>query len=78
MNRFRYALMNENKNKESVEILKMNAALFPNSFNAFDSLGEAYAKAGNKKLAIENHEKSLKLNPNNTSGSDALKKLKGK
>ena len=50
----------------------------PNSFNVFDSLGEAYALAGNKKLAIENYEKSMQLNPKNTNGEEALAKLKAK
>ncbi len=46
------------------------------SWNAFDSLGEAYMKAGNKELAIENYEKSLKLNPGSKSGTEALNYLK--
>jgi TolA-binding protein len=41
-------------------------------------LGEAYALAGNKKAAIENYEKSVKLNPKSTSGPEALAKLKQK
>jgi hypothetical protein len=32
-------------------------------------------KAGNKMLAIENYEKSVKLNPDNLSGKIALEKL---
>jgi predicted TPR repeat methyltransferase len=34
-------------------------------------------KAGDKDLAIENYEKSLKLKPDSQSGIDALKVLKG-
>lgn len=45
--------------------------------NAYDSLGEAYMNAGDKERAIENYEKSLKLNPNNASGMANLKKLRG-
>ncbi len=44
----------------------LNVAAFPESFNAYDSLGEAYMMAGNKKLAIENLKKSLALNPGNS------------
>ncbi|TMI88896.1 MAG: tetratricopeptide repeat protein, partial [Bacteroidetes bacterium] len=44
--------------------------------NTWDSLGEAYAAAGKKTEAIENYEKSLKLNPNSESGKTALAKLK--
>ena len=45
-------------------------------WNTYDSLGEAYMMAGNKKLAIENYEKSIKLNPKSESGKAALAKLK--
>jgi hypothetical protein len=33
-------------------------------------------KAGQKDLAIQNYNKSLELNPNNTNGVEMLKKLK--
>jgi Flp pilus assembly protein TadD len=51
--------------------------LFPASWNVYDSLGEAYAAAGRKDLAIQNYEKSLQLNPKNDTGKAALEKLKG-
>ncbi|MEP1306808.1 MAG: hypothetical protein ABJK35_09405 [Balneola sp.] len=35
-----------------------------------------YLKDGNKKLAIENYEKSIKLNPKNSNGISILKELK--
>jgi cytochrome c-type biogenesis protein CcmH/NrfG len=40
-------------------------------------LGEAYAAAGKKDLAIENYEKSLRLDPKNENAKERLKKLKG-
>jgi tetratricopeptide (TPR) repeat protein len=49
---------------------------FPKSAIAFDSLGEAYMQAGNKKLAIENYEKSLKLDADNKNAEEMLKKLR--
>ena len=53
-----------------------NVAEFPESSNVYDSLGEAFAAAGKKDLAIENYEKSIKLDPKNQNGIDRLKKLK--
>ena len=47
------------------------------SSNVYDSLGEAYAAAGKKELAIENYEKSVKMDPKNQNGIERLKKLKG-
>jgi len=36
--------------------------MYPGAWNTCDSLGEAYAASRNKKLATENHEKSIQLN----------------
>ncbi|HEX8919642.1 MAG TPA: hypothetical protein VF898_14150 [Chloroflexota bacterium] len=41
-------------------------------------MGEAYAKKGDKTLAIENYEKSVALNPQSPSGIQSLKNLKAK
>lgn len=73
-----YRLLAANKINEAIDVFKLNVKLFPKSHNTYDSLGEAYALAGNKKLAIENYEKALKLNPKSESAPAALAKLKGK
>lgn len=73
-----YSLIAAKKINEAIEVFKLNVKLYPKSWNTFDSLGEAYAIAGNKKLAIENYEKSIQLNPKSESGLTALKKLKEK
>ncbi len=73
-----YKLLAANKAKEAVEVFKVNAALNPQSWNAYDSLGEAYAKAGSTALAIQSYDKSVKLNPANNSSKMALAKLKQK
>ena len=72
-----YQLLQQNKTNEAIEIFKMNVELFPESWDAYDSLGEAYMKAGNKELAIENYEKSLQMNPQNANASEQIKKLRG-
>jgi glyoxylase-like metal-dependent hydrolase (beta-lactamase superfamily II) len=73
-----YNLINEGKLNDAIEIFKVTVGLYPDSWNAYDSLGEAYALAGNKELAIANYERSLKLNPDSPSGTHALKQLKAK
>jgi tetratricopeptide (TPR) repeat protein len=73
-----YGLMEDGKLQEAIELLKTNVRLFPDSWNTYDSLGEAYAKAGDTALAIQNYEKSLQLNPKNELGKAALEKLRGK
>jgi len=73
-----YDLLNQNKIPEAVKIFRLAVELFPESWNAYDSLGEGYMKAGNKEFAIENYEKSIKLNPNNKNAIKIVTKLKHK
>lgn len=73
-----YDLLAAKKTNEAIEVFKLNVKLFPDSWNTYDSLGEAYAAAGNKKEAIANYEKSIQLNPKNDSGKETLAKLKQK
>ena len=51
--------------------------MFPQSSNPYDSLGEAYAEAGNKELAIKNYKRAVEIDPKNKSSIDALKRLEG-
>jgi CubicO group peptidase (beta-lactamase class C family) len=55
--------------------LKLNVEFYPNSWNTYDSLAEAYMANGDKELAIANYKKSLEMNPKNTNATEALKKL---
>jgi tetratricopeptide (TPR) repeat protein len=76
MNLLGYRLLGNDKTTEAIEILKLNIQEHPDSFNVYDSLGEAYMKSGNKKLAVKNYKQSLKLNPDNENGRMMLEKLK--
>ena len=60
----------------AIEIFQQNIKSYPNSWNVYDSMGEAYMRKGERKLAIENYEKSIELNPNNDDGKEVLKKLR--
>ena len=59
-------------------LFQRNVQEFPQSSNAYDSLAEAYMKAGQKDLAIANYEKSLQLDPKNQNAVEMLKKLNEK
>lgn len=76
VNSWGYELMACGKIKEAIEIFKLNVELYPESFNVYDSLGEAYMNNGEKELAIKNYQRSIELNPQNTAGIEMLKKLK--
>jgi carboxyl-terminal processing protease len=72
-----YSFLNTNSTEPAIQILELNMKKFPQSANAYDSLGEAYMNAGDKNRAIENYEKSVALNPANANGIQILKKLRG-
>jgi len=77
VNKLGYWLLGKNRVKDAIEVFKMNVEDFPNSSNAYDSLGEAYMINGDKDLSIKNYQRSLELNPNNTNAVEMLKKVKG-
>ena len=70
-----YSLLREKKLAEAIAVLKLNVELYPQSWNAYDSLGEAYAANGDKELAIVNYKKSLELNSGNKAAVSMLQKL---
>jgi CubicO group peptidase (beta-lactamase class C family) len=78
LNNLGYALLEQRKVKEAIEIFKLNVENFPNEANTYDSLAESYMNSGNKELAIKNYERSLELDPKNTNAVEMLKKLRGK
>lgn len=76
LNNLGYLLLNDmGKIDDAIEIFTLNVEAYPQSSNAYDSLGEAYMKNGDKELAIKNYRRSLELNPQNTNATEMLKKL---
>ena len=77
LNRIGYALLQQKRVAEAIEIFKLNVRDAPNSANAFDSLGDGYVAAGKREEAIKAYEKALALDPSFASSAESLKKLKG-
>jgi tetratricopeptide (TPR) repeat protein len=75
LNALGYRLMQTGKLKEAVEIFKLNVEAYPQAFNPYDSLAEAYMNLNERELAIANYKKSIELNPKNTGAIENLKKL---
>jgi CubicO group peptidase (beta-lactamase class C family) len=71
-----YHFLMEGHTDEAIQVFKLETQDYPTFWNAYDSLGEAHARAGQKDLAIQNYEKSIELNPKNQNGIDTLKKLR--
>lgn len=61
---------------EAITLFKINIALFPDSWNVHDSMGEAYFQAGSTDLAMQSYERSLELNPNNKHAIRALERIR--
>ena len=78
MNAYGYQLLGQKKTDEAIEVFRKNVKDHPGSWNVYDSLGEAYAAKGDKKLAIENYGKALSMAPESQKKriNDALAKLK--
>ncbi len=69
-----YRLLQKNPTK-ALAFFKLNVKNYPYSFNAYDSLGEAYMKLGKKEKAIKAYKKSLDLNANNDNATQMILQL---
>lgn len=76
MNQYGYQLLNEGKQDEAIKAFVSNTERHPESANAWDSLGEAYATKGDKDNAIKSFRKSLSLNPPDNVKANSEKFLK--
>jgi CubicO group peptidase (beta-lactamase class C family) len=75
INSLGYQLTGQKKLEDALQIFQLNVQLHPDSWNAYDSLGETYMNHGDRELAIQNYQKSLELNPQNSGAAKMLKKL---
>ena len=66
VNRYGYYLLGQKEYEKAVEIFAYNIERFPKSFNAHDSLAEAYAASGDKENAIKYYRLAIDLNPGDT------------
>ena len=62
-----YGLLATDRVQEGVEVLAFNVELFPESANVYDSLSDAYIRAGDERRALELAEKCLALLPKDPS-----------
>jgi dienelactone hydrolase len=61
LNRIGYDHLQNGDKKAAIAILKLNASLYPNSPNVYDSLGDAYLANGQNDLARQNAQKAIEL-----------------
>ena len=71
-----YMFLLSGQMQDAIVVLQRNVHEYPDSAEVYDNLGEAYRRAGQKDLAIQNFQTSLNLDPKNDHAVEMLKKLK--
>lgn len=75
INQLGYRYLRREDVRAALEVFRLNVALFPGSWNVYDSYGEALLMGGDQQAAAANYRKALELNPDSRSARDMLKKL---
>jgi tetratricopeptide (TPR) repeat protein len=60
---------------EAIKVLTLNTQLFPNSWNTWDSLAEAYMQKGEAHIATGFFKKSIQLNANNSHAKEMVERM---
>ena len=70
-----YEMITRGFYEKAIDLFRLQVYAFQESYNAYDSLAEAYMMNGNINKAIESYKKSLELNPKNTNAEEKLQEL---
>lgn len=73
-----YHLTEGRKFGEALETFRISTELFPQSWNCWDSYGEALLAMGKKEEAVAMYRRSVELNPANDNGRKVVEELSGK
>ncbi len=71
-----YILLAKGDLAAAIDAFELNVEVFPESFNAHDSLAEGYMIAGEVARAIRHYQRSVELNPDNAHGARMLAELR--
>jgi CubicO group peptidase (beta-lactamase class C family) len=75
VNRLGYELLQAGDSARAIEVFGAVAELFPDSWNAQDSLGEAYWNAHRYEESLARYRRSVELNPENRNGRQRIELL---
>ena len=75
LNRLGYSYLGKDRPEDAVAVFRLYVALYPESANAYDSLGEALMTTGQLEDAIANYRRSLELNPANGNAVEMIEKI---
>ena len=71
-----YLLMQAELPRRALEVFELNTRVFPDAFNTWDSLGEAYMELGQDEESIAAYERSLALNPENENATAMIERIR--
>lgn len=74
-NRAGYNLLGEKQFDAALFVFQLNADIFPESANVWDSLAEGNWKAGNHEKAVELYQKVIAMDPDGATGANARQML---
>jgi tetratricopeptide (TPR) repeat protein len=75
INRLGYAFLQEKDPLSAIALFKVNTKAYPDSANAWDSLGDGYQATNDVQGARAAYARSVELNPNNQHAKSELTKL---
>jgi CubicO group peptidase (beta-lactamase class C family) len=75
LNMLGYQMLGEGRPADAVAIFRQNAREYPASSNAFDSLAEAYERAGDRSEAVTSYRRALQLDSTNVHAATMLRRL---
>jgi hypothetical protein len=78
INALGYELMNRGRLDEAIRVFQFNVRAYPEAWNTYDSLAEAYMNAGDYLTAERYYNLSLELNPGNNNGKMMLQRLEAR
>jgi tetratricopeptide (TPR) repeat protein len=77
VNEVGYWLVRQKRLDEALGVFELNVELYPEAWNAYDSLAEAHMMLGNDAEAIRLYRRSLELNEENTNAVEMIDRITG-
>lgn len=75
LNAIGYGFLQQEKIEDAIVLFRLNVEAFPDSWNVYDSLGEAYLRGGQTEAALKHYRKSLERNPGNSNAKKVISEL---
>jgi ankyrin repeat protein len=78
LNRLGYQLLAEERYNDAIAVFELNVEAYPESWNVYDSIAEAFMKNGDSEKATRDYNRSLELNSANDNARNMLEKIERK